>query len=83
MEGGTAVSVTELRGGMFVGTEAILLAIDLEARGHVLTSKDGALLVTDGSRLTAEDRAGITRLKRHLLAVAAYEAPPDDGATDR
>lgn len=68
------MAVTELRGGIFVADDAIILAIDLESRGHVLTSRDGALLVTDGSRLSAADRTEIQRLKRHLLAIAAYLA---------
>lgn len=73
-ESGGKVRATELRGGLFVDTDAILLALDLESRGHTLTARDGALLVTDGSRLSAEDRTKIQRLKRHLLAIAAYIA---------
>lgn len=67
--------VTELRGGVFVADDAIRLACDLEARGFVLTAKDGKLLVSNGSALTAADREGIVRLKGHLLAIAAYEVP--------
>lgn len=74
MAGSTAMRATELKGGLFVDTDAILLAIDLERRGHVLTARDGALLVTEGSRLSAIDRTEIQRLKRHLLAIAAYLA---------
>lgn len=69
------MSSTELHGGLFVADEAIRLACNLEARGFALTAKDGALLVSNGSALTATDRAGIVRLKRHLLAIAAYEVP--------
>lgn len=65
---------TELKGGLFVDSAAIILAIDLESRGHVLTARDGALLVTEGSRLSTTDRTEIQRLKRHLLAIAAYIA---------
>lgn len=65
---------TELKGGLFVDSAAIILAIDLESRGHVLTARDGALLVTEGSRLSVTDRTEIQRLKRHLLAIAAYIA---------
>jgi hypothetical protein len=66
------MAILELRGGLFVREDAILLALDLEARGHVLSTKDGALLVTDGARLTAEDVAQIRALKKHLMAIAAY-----------
>lgn len=69
------MSTTELRGGLLVRTDAILLALALEAKGHALTAKDGALLVSHGSALSAEDRASIQQLKRHLLAVAGYEPP--------
>ena len=68
-------AVTALRGGLLVRTDAIVLALDLETRGHVLTAQDGALLVSGGSTLTAADRTAVQELKRHLLAVAGYEAP--------
>lgn len=65
----------ELKGGPIVADAAISLACDLEARGHVLAVKDGALLVSRGSALTAADRAAIARLKRHLMAIATYKVP--------
>ena len=65
----------ELRGGLFVLDSALRLAIDLEARGHVLTAKDGALHVTNQSRLTAEDKAAIKAQRLHLMAITAYEVP--------
>ena len=61
-----AVALTELRGGLFVRTDAIILALALEEAGHALTAKDGALLVGNGSTLTAEQRTAIQGLKRHL-----------------
>jgi len=67
--------IVELKGGLFVHRDAVLLALDLERGGHALTARDGALLVTNGSTLSAEQRASIGRLKRHLLAIASYEAP--------
>lgn len=69
------MTVLELRGGLLVREDAVLLAIDLEARGHVLSVKDGALLVTNGGALTATDRAQITATKKHLMAIATYQAP--------
>ena len=67
--------LTELRGGLFVRTDAIVLALALEESGHTLTARDGALLVGNGSTLTTEQRAAIQGLKRHLLAIAGYEPP--------
>lgn len=66
---------TELRGGLLVRTDAVILALTLESACHALTAKDGALLVTNGSALTADQRTQIQALKRHLLAIAAYQAP--------
>lgn len=65
----------ELRNGLLVREDAVLLALDLEARGHVLTTRDGTLRVTNGATLTAADTAAIKELKRHLMEIAAYEAP--------
>lgn len=65
----------ELRGGAIVHDDAIRLAVDLEACGHVMTEKDGKLVVSNGSTLTAADRAAITRWRWHLLAIAGYEVP--------
>lgn len=70
--------LTELRGGLIVRTDAIALALELEAHGHALTVADGALLVSQGSTLTVHERTAITGLKRHLLAIAGYE-PPAEG----
>lgn len=69
------MAATELRGGLFVHEDALKLAWRLEAAGHVLTAKDSALLVSNGSSLSAEDRAAIRAHKSHLLAIIAYEAP--------
>lgn len=75
------MATTELKGGLLVQTDAILLALALEAHGHALTAKDGALLVTNGSTLSAEDRTAIQAHKRHLLAIAAYVPPQDEAAS--
>lgn len=66
------MSLIQLRDGPLVRESAVQLALDLEARGHAMQSKDGKLTVTDGSRLTADDRAAITRDRLHLLAVVGY-----------
>ena len=67
--------LTELRGGLLVRTDAIVLALALEDAGHTLTARDGALLVGNGSTLTAEQRSQVQGLKRHLLAIAGYSVP--------
>ncbi len=69
------MTFTELRGGLLVRSDALLLALRLESDNHVLTAKDGQLLVSNGSSLTADDRAQIKQLKNHLMALAGYEAP--------
>ena len=69
------VALTELRGGTIIRTDALLLTLALEAAGHALSTKDGALMVSNGSTLTAAERAQITSLKPHLIACALYRAP--------
>lgn len=64
----------ELHGGLIVADDAITLALRLEGAGHVLTSKDGVLVVSNGSALSPDDRAAVQQLKRHLLAIAGYDA---------
>ena len=63
----------ELRGGLHVSDEAIVLACALEANGHALTVMEGKLVVSHGATLSPEDRAAITRHRLHLMAIAAYE----------
>lgn len=65
-------SLIELRGGLIVRDDAIALACELERRGHQMRSASGVLHVTGPSDLSADDRARITQLKAHLLAIADY-----------
>ncbi len=65
----------EFRGGLVVREDAVQLYLSLEHRGHVLTVQDDKLHVSNGSALTTEDRALITALKGHLIALAHYRAP--------
>ena len=67
----------ELKGGLLVQEAALKLAVRLEASGHALSVKDGTLLVSRGSALSADDRTAIRALKNHLLAVVGYEAPKE------
>lgn len=74
------MSVLELRGGLLVREDAVVLALALEAKGCALSLMehgvvDGKLHVSNKAALTAEDMAQIKALKRHLMAMAAYEAP--------
>lgn len=62
----------ELKGGLVVNAEAVALALQLEADGHVLSVKDGKLIVSHGTTLSAEDRAEITKRRLHLIAIADY-----------
>ena len=76
------VELVELRGGLMVRVDALTLARTLEDRGYLLRAHECRLYVTpDPERdtpppaLTPEDRAAITPLRLHLLAIAGYEAP--------
>jgi hypothetical protein len=68
----TSPSSLQLRDGPIVRETAVSLALSLEARGHVMTAHDDKLTVSEGSRLTAEDRAAIARERLHLLAIVVY-----------
>lgn len=65
-------SFIALRDGPTLPEAAVLLGLTLESRGHVLGTADGKLTVSDGSTLTTEDRAAITRWRLHLMALVAY-----------
>ncbi len=62
-------------GGLTVPAEAVVLALDLEARGFSLTPAGHDLLVQPFSRLTDEETQQIRRWKLHLLALLACEVP--------
>lgn len=66
------MSYLALRAGPALPTDAIWVAIGLEMRGHVLSVADGKLVVSEGSKLTAEDRAEIKQWRRHLMALLDY-----------
>lgn len=69
------VTYIELRNGPAVSPEALVLGVGLEARGCVLSvSADGRLQCSNGSQLTAEDRAAIVRNKHALIALVGYRA---------
>jgi hypothetical protein len=65
-----------LRGGLSIPLAAVLLALDLEARGFRVTADGDGLIVRPGSRLTADDRA---RIQRHRDALIALTTHCDEG----
>jgi hypothetical protein len=64
----------ELKGGLIVDTAALGLALELEAAGITLTGKDGVLTASPKGAVTDEQITEIRRWKRHLLAIAGYQA---------
>lgn len=62
----------QFRDGPLISQDAVLLALDLEARGHTMAARDGKLIVSDGSKLTTADREAIGQARRHLLAFVSY-----------
>jgi hypothetical protein len=63
-----------LRGEMTVSAAAFVLTLRLERNGHRLSAADGVLRVSDGARLSDDDRAQIRAHKADLLAVVQYLA---------
>jgi hypothetical protein len=59
----------QLRDGIMVALPAVLLALDLEARGVRLKVDDGELLVGPSGLITNADREAIRRWRMHLLHV--------------
>ncbi len=75
-EADSLMEFVEFRGGLLVREDAVALYLSLDARGHVLTEPEpGKLIVSNGSALTAEDRAQITQLKAFLIALTNYKPP--------
>lgn len=76
-------ALLQLIDGPIVRQEAVDLALRLEAAGHQLSVAPdpkrvalgdhcGVLTVTNGSKLSAEDRQAIAALRLHLLGLIAY-----------
>ena len=65
-----------LQGGLIVPVPALVLALDVEARGFEQTlDAGGEYRIEPVDRLTDVDRAAISRWRRHLAAMVAYEPP--------
>lgn len=69
------MNTIELRGGLLLREDAVLLALNLEAAGHALSVRGEQLVISDGSKLTADQRAKIKDCRLHLMALLVYEAP--------
>lgn len=69
------MNLIPLRNGPIVTESAVLLALQLEQDGHALSAKDGLLVVSNGSKLSAETLAAIKANRLHMLAIAAYDPP--------
>ena len=63
-----------LRGGVVVSLRALRLGWQLEARGHILSVRDGQLHLAPDNGLTALDRDRIERHHDDLLTLAGYDA---------
>jgi len=75
----SASDLVTLKNGPVVRASACELACVLEAKGHAMSASDGQLRVTNGAKLTADDRAAIVRDKAHLVSICEYIA---SGAAD-
>lgn len=65
-------ALLQLRDGPIVRQDAVDLALRLEAAGHGLSVANGVLTVTNGSKLSAEDRAAISALRLALVGLIGY-----------
>ncbi len=65
----------ELRGGLILREDCLLLALRIEDQNHSIATSDGKLTVTNGAALSPELREQIKDCRLHLMALAAYEPP--------
>lgn len=73
------MAFVELRGGLTLPEEVLAFALRLEDRGIRLHASGDVLKVTADvgkPELSPEETAFIRSRKPHLLAIAAYQAPP-------
>jgi len=73
---GRPAAMVHLAGGFVVPVEALQLAHALEARGarFIVEGADLLIEVPEGL-LTPADNIAVRRWKRHLMAIAEYQAP--------
>lgn len=64
--------------GLTLPLSAVLLTLDLEARGFTLElDADHRLIVRESDRLTADDRAALSRWHRHVAAAVQHATCAD------
>ena len=63
-----------LRGGLVLPVCSVLLLLDLEARGFMLSRDGDDIVVSPFSRLTDDDKKQLKLWKRHVLALVDYES---------
>lgn len=63
------------KGGLVLPMPAVMLALDLEARGCRMRTEGADLLVTPHTLLTDEDVRALKRWKHHIMALVSYEPP--------
>ena len=71
----TSARYVTLAGGLSVPVEPLLLLLDLEARGLLVSQEGDWLVVCPGNRLSQDDCVAIKRWKADLLALAGYQPP--------
>lgn len=73
------MNLIQLRDGPLLREDAVLLALELEAAGHTMTIRNGALEVSRWSatkeELTQLQRHQIRQCRKHIMALLAYEPP--------
>jgi hypothetical protein len=67
-----AAPIVTLRGGLAVPVDAVLLLLNLEARGVRLEHVGADIVIYRGSPATDEDRVAPRRYKPHILALLDY-----------
>ena len=70
-----ASEVVSLRDGPTVRVAAVLLLLDLEARGFQVGRDGDDIVIRPFSKLTQDDRNALSLWKPEVLALVDYEAP--------
>ena len=70
------MSLIALKNGPVLPDAAIMLALDLERDGFLLTVSGDTLRLSGGTQpLTTNQRESITQWKLHLIEIAKYDPP--------
>jgi hypothetical protein len=65
----------QLKGGLVLPLEPVLLVNELEARGFTLSRDEDLIWIRPFSKLTDDDKAQLKLWKPHVLALLDYQAP--------